>query len=361
MPSLSVLRMKPIESKRIALERKIVLRFADFEGFITEYAANLSMTGMFVRTDEPQPPGTPVRFEFRLKDGARLIRGNGWVVWSRADKKGPDQPAGMGIEFTELDRESRRVIRWLILNQTPDESDPFDVNAGTARGPHTQYGTMAIDSSRTVWVGVLTGFGIAGVLAALIYLYGAGGSPSVPARVGVDNPSRSANASELGANGPGYQPAAIERPGSRGPNGIEPPLAAGSAAGSVTGRSTGVDESANTLAADSAQAEQLVREWARAWSEQDVDRYLAHYARDFQPESGMALADWQAQRRQRLTAPKSIRVAVARLEVEPMSSDELQVTFLQTYRSENYSDTVDKTLVLRREDGGWKIGRERSD
>lgn len=117
--------MRPIESRRVALNRRIVLRFPDFDGFVTEYAANLSMTGMFVRSREPQDAGTPVSFELRLESGAPLVRGKGWVVWSRSEREGADRPAGMGVEFTELDHKSRRLVRWMILNQLPEDQGPL--------------------------------------------------------------------------------------------------------------------------------------------------------------------------------------------------------------------------------------------
>lgn len=37
------------------------------------------------------------------------------------------------------------------------------------------------------------------------------------------------------------------------------------------------------------------------------------------------------------------------------ADDRAQVTFIQNYRSDLFSDKVDKILILKREESGWKI------
>ena len=46
------------------------------------------------------------------------------------------------------------------------------------------------------------------------------------------------------------------------------------------------------------------------------------------------------------------------MEVDLLSPDRAEVSFLQSYRSERFSDRVRKTLVMVREAGGWKIAAE---
>lgn len=98
--------------------------------------------------------------------------------------------------------------------------------------------------------------------------------------------------------------------------------------------------------------------WARAWSAQDVDAYLATYADDFVPDGGMSRSAWAELRRQRLTAPSFIRVQVLDPEVEPLGPDRVRVRFRQVYESDTYSDRVTKVLELRRDATGWRIVRE---
>ncbi|MDW8324330.1 MAG: tetratricopeptide repeat protein [Burkholderiales bacterium] len=104
--------------------------------------------------------------------------------------------------------------------------------------------------------------------------------------------------------------------------------------------------------------EQTVRDWAAAWSRQDVAAYLAFYAPDFTPPRGQDRAAWEAERRQRLTAPSRIKVEVSDLRVD-LKGEQAQVRFRQRYESDRLSGTYGKTLVLRRVDGQWKIVQER--
>lgn len=102
-----------------------------------------------------------------------------------------------------------------------------------------------------------------------------------------------------------------------------------------------------------------VESWRSAWSEQDVDGYLAAYSRDYQPRN-MTRDAWLAQRRERLLAPASIQVTLSGLAID-VSGDQASVGFRQRYRSDSYEDEVRKTLTLRPEDGAWRIVAEISE
>jgi hypothetical protein len=67
-------------------------------------------------------------------------------------------------------------------------------------------------------------------------------------------------------------------------------------------------------------------------------------------------------RRQRVAAPSFIEVEIdpATMTVRETVPDEASVTFTQRYRSDRFSDTVEKTLDLVREAGAWRIRRELS-
>ncbi len=103
-----------------------------------------------------------------------------------------------------------------------------------------------------------------------------------------------------------------------------------------------------------------VTAWARAWSEQRVEDYLAFYAAGFQPPGGMSRAAWEGQRRERVSGPSRIHVKVALRDVRVQSPDRVEIELLQSYESDSHSDVVVKTLELVLEAGGWKIARERS-
>lgn len=104
-----------------------------------------------------------------------------------------------------------------------------------------------------------------------------------------------------------------------------------------------------------------IRAWASAWSNQDVDGYVAAYAQSFRPANGAPRATWVAYRRDRLTAPSFIEVEVSNIEVEMLGPDSARATFVQGYRSNTYQDRVSKTLTMTRGPAGWQIEREVSE
>jgi len=105
----------------------------------------------------------------------------------------------------------------------------------------------------------------------------------------------------------------------------------------------------------------MLARWAQAWSSQDVDAYLRHYARDFEPDDGLPRGRWERERRIRLGDPEFIEVRLSDVEIElGPTGEEARVTFTQDYRSDDYSDRVRKTMHLSRNGSEWKILSERS-
>jgi molecular chaperone DnaK len=117
----------PRDSRRVPLETRVQFKFDRFSGFLSEYSANISPGGLFIRTRTPQPPGTVLDFEFRLGDGFELIKGTGEVVWARAEDEGPARPGGMGLRFLELADGSKELIYRIVDQHVLQGGTPFDV------------------------------------------------------------------------------------------------------------------------------------------------------------------------------------------------------------------------------------------
>jgi tetratricopeptide (TPR) repeat protein len=98
--------------------------------------------------------------------------------------------------------------------------------------------------------------------------------------------------------------------------------------------------------------------WADAWSSQDVDAYLSHYAPSFVPADGRSKESWTILRRKRISGPRFIDIRIAQPEVNRTGEDRASVTFSQSYRSENYTDQVIKKLDMVRQGGEWRIVSE---
>ena len=117
---------------RIAFATQVEVRFEEFGDFVTEYSNDLSLSGMFLHTNKPHPPGSSFQFEFEVEGGQRLIRGVGEVVWIREPERSQDEPPGMGIRFISLDTNGRKLVRWLIERNLSDGSAPFELSNSEA-------------------------------------------------------------------------------------------------------------------------------------------------------------------------------------------------------------------------------------
>jgi tetratricopeptide (TPR) repeat protein len=144
----------------------------------------------------------------------------------------------------------------------------------------------------------------------------------------------------------------------RKPAAAKPVAAAAAKPVSTVAKAAAADPSPAKPAPTNTGIEAAITRWAQAWSMRDVDAYLAAYASDF-AASGMTRADWEAQRRARITAPKSIDVKISDLKIE-QQGDTASATFRQVYRSDRLNSTVSKTLKLALQNGAWRIVGETS-
>ena len=109
----------------------------------------------------------------------------------------------------------------------------------------------------------------------------------------------------------------------------------------------------------SADVLRAVSKWAAEWSGKNPDGYLAAYAKSFKPEDGSSRSAWSAARRERVSAPRRIKVEVLGATVEMSSATEAKVTFRQAYDSDSLQTRSRKTLTLVKEGSTWLITRER--
>jgi tetratricopeptide (TPR) repeat protein len=102
------------------------------------------------------------------------------------------------------------------------------------------------------------------------------------------------------------------------------------------------------------------KEWAAAWSAKNSKKYLAFYAKEFNVPGGESRGAWEAQRKQRIAAPKSIHVEVRDAKVKLANDSHASVSFRQTYRASHLNVTTSKTLNWVKTDGQWLIAEESS-
>jgi Flp pilus assembly protein TadD len=100
-----------------------------------------------------------------------------------------------------------------------------------------------------------------------------------------------------------------------------------------------------------------VNKWAKAWSDKNVDQYLASYGASFKPAKGLSRQAWEQQRRERITKPSKISVELSNIKIE---SDETsaKVKFKQLYRADSKPIRTAKTLLMKRDGDNWYIVEE---
>lgn len=114
------------------------------------------------------------------------------------------------------------------------------------------------------------------------------------------------------------------------------------------------------VANDQALITQLVQDWAMAWGQNPVSlvQYQTFYAPDFfanyKAKTGMNYQQWMADKANKAKKVSCIQVLCQNLAVNAQG-DFASASFLQTYLSNNYCDSGQKTMNLIKRDGVWKI------
>ncbi|HZW13068.1 MAG TPA: tetratricopeptide repeat protein [Noviherbaspirillum sp.] len=101
----------------------------------------------------------------------------------------------------------------------------------------------------------------------------------------------------------------------------------------------------------------VVNDWARAWSAQDVKSYLGYYGSEFQAPGGQSRKAWEEERRARIAGKGRISVKVEAPQVS-VNGNTATVKFRQVYVSDRLTANTRKTLVLAKQGGKWRIKQE---
>ncbi len=104
----------------------------------------------------------------------------------------------------------------------------------------------------------------------------------------------------------------------------------------------------------------FVHSWAANWAAQNLEAYLSHYSKTFQPPGRSSLKSWYIQRERRLLKPSFIEIIIGNIRKDQVGDVRARATFEQEYRSDGYGDRVVKTLDLIWENGKWGIVKESS-
>lgn len=335
--------LEPI-AKRVPIERTIDLRFTNFEGLVTGVSANLSTSGMFIQSNSPESAGTEFDFALRIEEWSP-IQGTAKVIWIRPHTESPERPAGMGVQFVDLDAQSRRMIRWLVDKHVQEGGTVFDletVPAGASKygasgakkktkGPGKRIRRpMGDQSPGSKWVLWALSLIIVGAIAVGVYLTWfdnrAGVGPlRPPFRAGTDNQ-------------PGDLDAEIANQDAESDPDVADP---------------GAEVTIDAITG-------FVRSWTDAWEARDVDGVLSHYSEDFDASAWGGRQQWESEIRQLIDGSEHIRVAVSALEVSFSAANAARAEFFQSFRSDSRDESGRLLLELEPTASGWKIRREQS-
>lgn len=108
---------------------------------------------------------------------------------------------------------------------------------------------------------------------------------------------------------------------------------------------------------DAAAINDMLSNWAAAWSSKNADGYLGFYADTFEHGKKSREA-WEKQRRARLADKETISVSVSDVQIDVQSEALASVKFKQDYSSNRYNDSGIKVLTLSKASGTWKIQSE---
>jgi tetratricopeptide (TPR) repeat protein len=102
-----------------------------------------------------------------------------------------------------------------------------------------------------------------------------------------------------------------------------------------------------------------VNAWAKAWSDNDVNGYLGHYAVNFETPKGETREHWESQRKARVAKPRKIHVDIESPKVVFKEGGRVNVTFRQHYQSGSLKVASTKTLVMVKAGEKWLIQQEK--
>jgi uncharacterized protein (TIGR02266 family) len=96
------------------LQHELLVAYRTVDGFITDWAVNISKGGLFINSRTPLPVGTTVRLIVSLPDAAFPFDLTGRVTRVCELNNPANEPPGMGLEFVDIDDDKRSRIERFV-------------------------------------------------------------------------------------------------------------------------------------------------------------------------------------------------------------------------------------------------------
>ncbi len=101
----------------------------------------------------------------------------------------------------------------------------------------------------------------------------------------------------------------------------------------------------------------IIYEWKDSWENKDTNQYFSYYTEGYSSEYFDDQELWRKDRFKRINNNSNINIEIEDLQIEfNFDIDEIAyATFKQKYRSNEYSDAINKKIILIKKNTDWKI------
>src|SRR6476660_1752878 len=106
------------------LQHELLVAYRTVDGFISDWAVNISRGGIFINTRNPLTVGTTVRLIISLPDTQFPFDLTGRVARVNEFDNPSNQVPGMGIEFVDVDDDKRGRIERFVDRLRKELPDP---------------------------------------------------------------------------------------------------------------------------------------------------------------------------------------------------------------------------------------------
>jgi uncharacterized protein (TIGR02266 family) len=110
------------------LQHELLVAYRTVDGFITDFAVNISRGGIFINTRKPLSVGTTVKLIISLPDTPFPFDLTGRVMRVNEFDNPSNQVPGMGIEFVDMDDDKRARIERFVERLRKELPDPVGEN-----------------------------------------------------------------------------------------------------------------------------------------------------------------------------------------------------------------------------------------
>lgn len=125
-------------------------------------------------------------------------------------------------------------------------------------------------------------------------------------------------------------------------------------------RSVGIVSSKrqNDLQRETETIRSFIEQWRRHWEDEELETYIGCYSEDFESR-GMNRKEWKYLKQVLNDTYENIKVNITDAEIRINDGgSQAEVSFLQDYHADRYSDKGSKRMLLQKEEGKWKIVAE---